>query len=69
MPTMATMPSSYDALPDRAQARLHASWRQQIAERVAALDFEERLRATGQPWAEADADGTVVIRQPGPAGG
>jgi hypothetical protein len=59
--------ASYDTLTDRAQAFVRVSWNQQIAERVGTLDFSDQLRATGQPWVEADADGTVVVREPGPA--
>jgi hypothetical protein len=44
------------------------SWNQQIAERIDTLDFADELRATGQPWFEADADGTVVVHEPGSAG-
>lgn len=59
---------SYDALTDRAQAVVRASWNEQLTERTGALKLEDQLRATGQPWVEADADGTVVVREPGPAG-
>lgn len=59
--------ASYDELPDQAQAIARASWDEQIADRVAALDFEERLRAAGEPWPEADAEGNVVVRRPGVA--
>jgi hypothetical protein len=61
--------AAYDALSDRAQAFVRASWSEQAAERIGALDLEGQLRATGQPWAEADADGNVVVRgEPGSAG-
>jgi hypothetical protein len=59
--------SSYDALTDRAQAFVRVSWSQQMAERIDTLDFADQLRTTGHPWVEADADGTVVVREPGPA--
>lgn len=55
--------ASYDALGDRAQAVVRASWDQRIAERSAALSFEERLAAVGEPWPEADLDGNVVMRR------
>lgn len=55
---------SYDALGDRAQAVVRAGWDRRATERAAALNFEERLTAAGEPWAEADADGNVVVRQP-----
>lgn len=60
--------AAYDELADRAQALVRASWDEQIAARIAALDFEDRLHAAGRPWAEADADGRVVVREPRPAG-
>jgi hypothetical protein len=60
--------ASYDTLTDRAQAIVRVSWNQQMTERIDTLDFADELRATGQPWVEADADGTVVVREPGQAG-
>jgi hypothetical protein len=60
--------ASYDTLTDRAQAVVRVTWGQQMAESIRNLDLEGQLRATGQPWVEADADGTVVMREPGPAG-
>lgn len=60
--------ASYDTLTDRAQAFVRVSWNQQMAERIDSLDFADELHATGQPWVEADADGTVVVREPGQAG-
>jgi hypothetical protein len=60
--------ASYDTLTDRAQAFVRVSWNQQMAERIDTLDFAEQLRVTGQPWVEADADGTVIVHEPGPAG-
>src|SRR3954447_26240258 len=42
--------ASYDELPDRAQAVVRASWDEQIAGRVAALDFETQLHEAGEPW-------------------
>jgi hypothetical protein len=54
--------ASYDSLPERAQALVRVSWDQQIAERIDTLDFADQLHATGQPWVEADANGTVVVR-------
>jgi ParD-like antitoxin of type II bacterial toxin-antitoxin system len=59
--------ASYDTLTDRAQAFVRVSWNQRIAERIDTLDLADELRATGQPWFEADADGTVVVHEPGPA--
>jgi len=61
--------ASYDELAGPAQAVVRASWREQIADRLAALNFEDELKAGDVPWSEADADGTVVVREPGSAGG
>jgi hypothetical protein len=52
----------YDELSDRGQAVVRATWKEQIASRIAALNFEESLRDAGLPWVEADADGNVVTR-------
>jgi hypothetical protein len=60
--------ASYDALTDRGQALVRTAWSEQIAERVGALDLTGPLRDAGQPWAEADADGNVVVREPGAPG-
>ena len=57
----------YDELGDRAQAVVRVAWDEQIAARVAELDFTERLQAGRRPWPEADADGNVVVRDTGPA--
>lgn len=56
--------ASYDALGDRAQAIVRAAWDQSLPDRLAGLNFEDRLNAAGEPWAEADAEGNVVMRQP-----
>lgn len=68
--TLSHMPSDrkeppragYDALDDRAQARVRARWDEQIAARIDRLDLAHRLRAAGRPWPEADVDGRVVMR-------
>lgn len=57
--------AAYDEVDDRAQAVVRAAWDQDIAARIAALSFTEELEATGLPWAEADADGEIVVRGPG----
>lgn len=59
--------ASYDDLDEQAQAAVRTAWDQRLAEDIANLNFSERLRAAGRPWAEADADGNVVWREPGPA--
>ena len=58
----------YDALDDREQAIVRVAWDQEIAERIGGLDLEDRLRTGGRPWAEADADGKLVMRDAGPSG-
>lgn len=60
--------ASYDQVDDRAQAVVRATWDQEIGQRIAALDFTDRLEAAGEPWAEADEDGGVVVRRPGAPG-
>ncbi len=57
----------YDALDGPAQAVVRAGWTERLAEQLDGADFTEHLRANGQPWAEADADGNVVMRDPGPS--
>jgi hypothetical protein len=58
----------YDALGDREQAIVRVAWDQQLTERIGGLDFEDRLRTGGRPWAEADADGNVIMHDAGPSG-
>lgn len=54
----------YDALTGPEQALARVAWDDQVTDRIAALDFEERLQKAGSPWAEADSDGNVVVRDP-----
>lgn len=54
--------ASYDDLDASAQAVVRASWAKQIDAARDKLDLTERLRASGRPWYEADADGTLVVR-------
>jgi hypothetical protein len=60
--------ASYDELDAHGQAAVRAAWDERLAEDIERLDFAEGLRAAGRPWAEADADGNVVWREPGSAG-
>lgn len=60
--------AAYDTLDDRGQAFVRVAWNQQVAGRIAGLDLTAELDAAGQPWAEADADGNVVVREPGSTG-
>lgn len=57
---------SYDALQEREQAIVRATWDEQIAGRLSSLDLEEQFKAAGVEWAEADDEGNLVTR--GPAG-
>lgn len=54
----------YDTLGERAQAVVRAVWDEDVAARIDALDLEAEIVAAGEPWAEADADGTLVVRRP-----
>lgn len=56
--------ASYDDIGGPAQAVVRTAWDQDVAARLDGLDFTERLRTAGRPWAEADADGAVVTVQP-----
>lgn len=55
---------SYDGLDDDAQAIVRARWDAQLAKDLAEADFTEELDAAGIPWAEADADGSIVVHDP-----
>ena len=56
----------YDELPDPAQAVVRVEWDDRIAGTLAELDFTETLRGAGKPWAEADEDGKLVMREAAP---
>jgi hypothetical protein len=58
---------SYDALQEREQAIVRASWDEQIAERISSLDLAGRFRAAGVAWVEADDEGNLVRRGPAEA--
>lgn len=55
----------YDDLPDSAQVAVRVAWDERIAAILDDLDFTDRLRAAGKPWAEADDDGNLVMRARG----
>jgi hypothetical protein len=57
---------SYDALSEESQAVVRADWEERIAANLAGLDLAAELRAEGDPWIEATADGTSVVRTPRP---
>ncbi len=54
--------ASYDALGETAQAVVRAQWDEDIAERAAAPDLAAEMTAAGDSWAEADAEGKLVVR-------
>ncbi|MDT0203482.1 TA system antitoxin ParD family protein [Nocardioides sp. AE5] len=51
----------YDALQEREQAIVRATWDERIAERIDTLDLAERFREEGVSYAEADEDGALVV--------
>src|SRR4051794_11360881 len=53
--------ASYDELDSAAQAVVRAQWDAQLAEDLAGADLTAELNASGVPWAEADADGNLVV--------
>lgn len=53
--------ASYDALSATAQVAVRAVWDERIKGRRASLDLAAEFRAAGLTWAEADADGNVVV--------
>jgi hypothetical protein len=57
--------ASYDDLAtDEEQALVRAEWDRRMVARISDLDFEAEFLAAGEPWAEADTDGNLVIRTP-----
>jgi hypothetical protein len=59
----------YDDLPEPAQAVVRVEWDDRVAATLAELDFTGRLHAAGKPWAEADEDGNLVMRDSAPPAG
>ena len=59
--------ASYDDLPDPAQAVVRVEWDNRVNATLAELDFSEALHEAGEPWAEADDEGNLVMREPGAA--
>ncbi|WP_414122922.1 TA system antitoxin ParD family protein [Corynebacterium nuruki] len=52
--------ASYDALTDKDQAVVRASWEDGISARLAGLNFQEEFTAAGRSWSESDAEGNLV---------
>jgi len=55
---------SYDVLREREQAIVRAEWDERLKTSLATANLENRFRAAGQPYAEADAEGNVVMHEP-----
>ena len=53
---------SYDALGEREQAIVRASWDEQVAARIAALDLAAEFTEAGESWSEADEAGQLIAR-------
>lgn len=51
---------SYDALAEREQAVVRATWDERISASIAELNFEQELTDAGESWSEADGEGRVV---------
>ena len=56
---------SYDELSEREQAVVRAAWEEDVEERIASLDYEERFTAEGRAWTDVDAEGRPIRRVPG----
>lgn len=54
--------ANYDDLSVRQQAVVRVAWNEKMWSTIAQLDFTEHLKDVGRPWAEANAEGGVVIR-------
>ena len=52
---------SYDTLTAHEQAVVRADWDEQMTALREGLDFTGELRESGLDWAEADADGAIVL--------
>lgn len=53
----------YDDLRERDQAIVRASWDEQVAERLAGLEFSAEFTQAGRSWTETDEQGRVVVRR------
>ena len=54
--------AAYDDLGARRQAVVRAIWDEQMAERLARLDFAAEFTQAGRSWSEADEQGHTVER-------
>jgi hypothetical protein len=56
---------SYDDLGVREQALVRTTWDERIDAARTSLDFTAELAASGVEWAEADADGNLIVHAAG----
>jgi len=56
----------YDDVSYEAQALVRAAWDSRVAATLERLDLTDDLRAAGKPWAEADENGNLVMRDGAP---
>lgn len=52
--------ASYDELTETDQASVRASWDEQMAERIASLNFAAEFTGADRPWTDADEGGHPV---------
>lgn len=52
----------YDSLGEFDQAAVRAAWEGKIEDALDQLNYEDEFLEAGESWAEADADGNLVIR-------
>lgn len=52
----------YDELSEPMQAAVRARWASRVAATLDRLDFTDALRDAGEPWAEADEQGNLVMQ-------
>lgn len=56
----------YDSVETQTQAVVRAHWAERMNElRESSLRLDRRFAAEGRPYAELDAEGRVVVREPG----
>lgn len=53
---------NYDDLTPSEQEKVREQWEKQIPQRISELNYEEKFKAEGRPWSEADDQGNVVTR-------
>lgn len=52
----------YDALKEREQAIVRATWDEQIADGIAGLNFQTEFAAEGGTWVVGDEDGNAITK-------